>query len=154
MPGTPPPPEPATTARVPPPSPPTRTVCVGDVGTGLIGTIASITVFLVFLLFAVQLLVGLYGRSVVTSVAYDGARSVAGHRSSHDRAAELQAEDRMRQQVGSAMRLAFDWSAGTDTEVVLRVQADNPRLLGLGLSGVLATDHIDRTVHVRIEREQ
>lgn len=124
----------------------------GDAGTGLVGTIASVTVFLVFLLFAVQLLVGLYGRSVVTSVAYDGARSVAGHRSTHDRAAELAAEERMRQQVGSGMHLSFDWSGRTTDEVVLRVQADNPRFLWPGLSGSLATDHIDRTVRVRIER--
>lgn len=112
------------------------------------------TVFLVFLLFAVQLLVGLYGRSVVTSVAYDGARSVAGHRSAHDRAAEAQAEERMNQQVGAGMHLSFDWSGRTADEVVLRVQADNPRFLWTGLTGALATDHIDRTVHVRIERER
>jgi len=124
----------------------------GDDGSGLIGMIGSVTVFLAFLLFAVQLLVGLYGRSVVTSVAYDGARSVAGHRSAHDRAAELQAEQAMRAQLGAAMHVTFDWSGRTDDDVVLRIQADNPRFLWTGLSGGLTTDHIDRTVRVRIER--
>ena len=45
---------------------------------------AAVVVFLVFLLFAVQILIGLYGRSVVTGAAYDGARSVAGSRVDHD----------------------------------------------------------------------
>ena len=126
----------------------------GDAGSGLIGMIGSVAVFLVFLLFAVQLLVGLYGRSVVTSVAYDGARSVAGHRSPHDRAAEVQAEQRMRQLVGTGMHLTFDWGGSTADEVVLRVHADNPRFLWPGVADGLATDHIDRTVRVRIERER
>lgn len=115
-------------------------------------------VFLVFLLFAVQLLIGLYGRSVVTSTAYDGARAVAGARVDHDdpaavTAAQATAVDRMRQQLGEVgSRATFDWS-GTDADtVVLRVEADNPRFSIPGFTGPLLTDHIDRTVHARIER--
>jgi hypothetical protein len=125
--------------------------CRGDEGSGLIGTIGAVVVFLAFLLFAVQLLVGLYGRSVVTSAAYDGARLVAGHRSSDRVAARTDAEQRMRQLVGG-LDPQFDWSGSDDDIVVLRVQADNPRFMLPGFAGPLATDHIDRTVTVRVER--
>ena len=130
----------------------------GDGGAGLVGTSAAVLVFLVFLLFAVQLLIGLYGRSVVTGAAYDGARSVAGARVDHAdpvavATAQATAVDRMRQQLGEVgSRATFDWT-GTDADtVVLRVQADNPRFSIPGFTGPLATDHIDRTVHARIER--
>ena len=113
--------------------------------------IGAVIVFLVFLLFAVQLLVGLYGRSVVTSAAYDGARIVAGHRTTDRAGARTRAEDRIRQQIG-AMHLRFDWTGSDDDTIVLRLQADNPRFLFPGFTGPLATDHIDRTVHVRVER--
>ena len=108
-------------------------------------------VFLAFLLFAVQLLVGLYARSMISGVAYDGARSVAGYRSTDRDRAQVQAEARMRQEVGD-LALAFDWSASTADAVVLRVQADSPRFLLPGIAGPLATDHIDRQVSVRVER--
>ena len=115
-------------------------------------------VFLVFLLFAVQLLIGLYGRSVVTSTAYDGARSVAGARVDHSDptavvGARATAVDRMRQQLGVVgSRATFDWSGSDADTVVLRVQADNPRFSIPGFTGPLLTDHIDRTVHARVER--
>jgi Flp pilus assembly protein TadG len=131
---------------------------IGDAGAGLIGTAASVTVFLVLLLFAVQILVGLYGRSVVTSAAYDGARSVAGARVDHRdpdavAAAQATAVDRMRRQLGDVgSRATFDWSASDADTVVLRIQADNPRFSFPGFSGPLATDHIDRTVTARVEQ--
>jgi hypothetical protein len=112
---------------------------------------AAVVVFLVFLLFTVQLLVGLYGRSVVTSAAYDGASRVAGHRSADQGRARADAEERVRQEVGD-LHVTFDWSASTADTVVLRVQADNPRFVFGGFGGPLATDHIDRTVSVRVER--
>jgi hypothetical protein len=113
--------------------------------------IGAVVVFLVFLLFSVQLLVGLYGRSVVTSAAYDGARIVAGHRTTDRAASQRKAEDRIRQEIG-AMHLRFDWNESDGDTIVLRVQAENPRFLFPGFAGPLATDHIDRTVHVRVER--
>jgi hypothetical protein len=117
-------------------------------------------VFLVFLLFAVQILIGLYGRSVVTSAAYDGAHAVAGARVDHAdpdavAAAQAAATDRMRQQLGDVgSRATFDWSDSDADTVVLRVQADNPRFSLPGLTGSLSTDHIDRTVRARVERVQ
>ncbi len=114
-------------------------------------------VFLVFLLFSVQILIGLYGRSVVTSAAYDGARSVAGNRVDHAdpeavARAQAAAVDRMRQQLGEVGQHArFDWTGSDADTVVLRVQADNPRF-SFVLTGPLATDHIDQTVHARVER--
>ncbi len=125
--------------------------CRGDHGTGLIANIAAITVFLAFLLFAVQLLVGLYARSMITGVAYDGARSVASYRTTDREHAQRQAEARMRAEVGD-LALVFDWDASTDDSIVLRIKADSPRFMLPGLTGPLATDHIDRQVSVRVER--
>ncbi len=125
--------------------------CRGDAGTGLFANVGAIVVFLAFLLFAVQLLVGLYARSMLSGVAYDGARSVAGYRSTDRDRARAQAEQRMRQEVGD-LALVFDWSTSTDDTIVLRVQADSPRFLLPGLAGPLTTDHIDRQVSVRVER--
>ncbi len=130
----------------------------GDAGTGMIGSTMAVVVFLFFLLFAVQLLFGLYTRSVVTSVAYDGARSVAGHRSERDggagsATARARAETRMRQQLGpTGAHATFDWSASDHDTLSLRVQVDAPRFLSLEALGPLATDHIDRTVTARVER--
>jgi Flp pilus assembly protein TadG len=138
----------------------TRPRSFDDRGASLVSTSVAVLVFLVFLLFAVQITVGLFGRSVVTSAAYDGARSVAGARVDHGdpgavARAQSAAVDRMRQQLGDVgTRATFDWS-GTDADtVVLRVQADNPRFSIPGLTGPLATDHIDRTVRARVERFQ
>jgi Flp pilus assembly protein TadG len=137
---------------------PDERFAASDRGASLVSTSVSVLVFLVFLLFAVQILVGLYGRSVVTSAAYDGAHAVAGSRVDHDdpdavAEAQVAAVDRMRQQLGEVgSRATFDWS-GTDADtVVLRVQADNPRFSIPGMTGPLATDHIDRTVRARVER--
>src|SRR5687767_4705830 len=50
----------------------------GERGTGLIGTVVGVLVFLSFLIFATQLVLSLYATSVVTAVAYDAAKTVAG----------------------------------------------------------------------------
>jgi hypothetical protein len=130
----------------------------GDDGTGMIGSTMAIVVFLFFLLFAVQLLFGLYARSVVTSVAYDGARAVAGHRADRDggpgsAGARDRAEARMVQQLGSiGTHASFDWSGSDDDTISLRVRVDAPRFLSVEALGPLATDRIDRTVTARVER--
>jgi hypothetical protein len=128
----------------------------GDDGAGMLGTVAAIVVFLVFLLFAVQLLVGLWGRSVVTAAAYDGARHVAGHRGQLDQATAVrEAEDRIRHQLGGIGRDArITWPQLGPDQIEVRVEADNPRLLSPTIAGPLATDHIDRTVVVRVERDR
>jgi hypothetical protein len=56
---------------------PERPRAGGDAGTGLVSLIAGFTVFLVFLLFAVNILVGLFTRSVVAGTAHDVARYFA-----------------------------------------------------------------------------
>lgn len=133
---------------------------LADDGAGLIGTTSGVLVFLCFLLFAVQLLVGLFGRSVVTSIALSGANRVAGARVDHSDAtavavARAQAETEMRQLLGrQASRTTFDWSASTPDEVVLRVHANLPRFLLPGVQGRLGTDTVDRTIRVRVERPQ
>ena len=121
----------------------------------MLGTMAAIFVFLVFLLFAVQLLVGLWGRSVVTAAAYDGARHVAGRQGQRNiGAAQQEAVDRIHQQLGGIGEHAnITWRLSADT-VEVRIEADNPRFLSPTIAGPLATDHIDRTVIVRVERDR
>ncbi|MCU0267912.1 MAG: hypothetical protein MUF83_04620 [Acidimicrobiales bacterium] len=129
-----------------------------DTGAGLFGTVAGVAVVLVFLLFAVQLLVGLHARSVVTSVAWAGARDVATADTlaadpTVQADARRAAESRMRAELGGLGGSArFDWSGSDADTVVLRVQADSPRFSLPGTGGPLVTDHIDRTVRIRVER--
>lgn len=131
---------------------------MGDDGSGLLSTFAGILAFLVFLLFCVQLLTGLYTRSVVTDVARAGVTSVAGARVDHeDPAAVVEAqraaEERMRARLGRAgHRAAFDWEGSDSDEIVLRVRAPAPRFLVGSFRGRLAADEIDRTVRARVER--
>ena len=128
-----------------------------DQGTGLVATIAGVSVFLVFLLFAVQLIIGLYATSAVTSAAFDGARQVAGHRVDHSRpdavaAAQRSAEQRMRGELGRyGQQVTFDWSGSDASTVVLRVQAPAPRVGLPGVGQLASLSHIDRLVRVRIE---
>jgi hypothetical protein len=122
----------------------------------MLGTVAAIFVFLVFLLFAVQLLVGLWGRSVVTTAAYDGARHVAGRQGQRDQDNAIrQAESRIRQQLGAIGNTAdITWPQRGPEVIEVRVQADNPRFLSSAIAGPLATDHIDRRVIVRVEKDR
>jgi hypothetical protein len=103
------------------------------------------------LLFAVQALLNLYATSVVTSVAYDAAREVAG--ADGGPRAIAQAEGRARTLLGRfGQTVSFDWSATGEDDVVLRVQGTVPSVLLPTLRGPLAFDDIDRTVRVRVER--
>ncbi|MDQ3756428.1 MAG: hypothetical protein M3394_01070, partial [Actinomycetota bacterium] len=52
--------------------------CADAEGSGLLGTVVGGLVFLSLLFFAVQVVLGLYATSVVTAVAYDAAKAVAG----------------------------------------------------------------------------
>jgi hypothetical protein len=128
-----------------------------DRGTGLVSSIAGVTVFLAFLFFAVQLLFNLYATSVVTSTAYDGARSVAASPVDHDDPvavdqARQRAEAHMRDVLGEyGDRVHFDWTASDATTVALRIQVQNPRLTFGDLDGRLGYHEIDRTIRVRIE---
>lgn len=125
-------------------------------GAGLISTIAGLLVFLVLMLFAVQTIISLYARSLTTDAAYEGARIVAGARTSHDAApvpdpARLHAEEVVRRQLGSfGDRVSLDWSMSTWDSIALTIHARPPGFLWaqFGGSGRL----IERTVRVRVER--
>lgn len=129
----------------------------GDAGTGLISTIGGLLVFLALLLFAVQTLISLFTRSAVTDAAYEGARLVAGARSSHDGSAipedaRVRAEQIVRGQLGRlGPTVELDWSSSDADTVALRVRARPPGFLWSSL-GAAAPAVIDRTVRVRVER--
>lgn len=130
-----------------------------DTGAGLISTIAGLLVFLALLLFATQTLIALYARSATTSAAYEGARLVAGARTSHDSSpvpdeARSRAEDTIRSQLGSfGNRVELDWSTSTWDTVALTVRARPPGFLWDSLKGSGAP-RIERTVRVRVEQMQ
>ena len=82
-----------------------RSTLLDDTGTALISSIAGLLVFLAMLLFAVQVLIGLYTRSVVTDAAHEGARLVAGARAA-------QSEPAAREPLGSERNERSDASWG------------------------------------------
>lgn len=101
------------------------------------------------LLFTMQVLLNLYATSVVTSVAYDAARQVAG--SDGGPGAVAAAEDHARRLLGRfGARVTFDWASTTE-DVVLRVRGRVPSVL-MSSGTVLALGDIDRTVRLRAER--
>lgn len=128
----------------------------GDDGAGLIATISGLLVFLALLLLAVQTLIGLHTRSVVTDAAYEGARAVAGARVDHSdpaavAAAQADAEVKVRSLLGRfGDRVALDWSGTTPDSVALTVRARPPGFLWSALRGI-GTALVERTVHVRVE---
>lgn len=128
-----------------------------DAGSGLIGTTAGFVVFLSFCLFAVHVLLRLHAATVVTSVALDGARSVATSGVDRGDAPELAraratSEAEVRSLLGAAGADAtLDWSASDDDEVVLRIVVPVPDVLPGGLAASLPFDTVDRTVRVRVE---
>ncbi|MDQ6927339.1 MAG: hypothetical protein M3159_01595 [Actinomycetota bacterium] len=98
-----------------------------------------------------QVLFNLYATSVVTSVAYDAARKVAGEHGGL--ALEPQAEAEARRLLGRyGDRVSFSWGASDADVIVLRVQATSPSVLFPALAGPLAFGDIDRTVRVKVER--
>jgi hypothetical protein len=120
-------------------------------GGGPISAWVGFLVFLALLLFAVQALTNLYTTSVVTAVAFDAARQVAGAGGGPGSVAP--AEARARRSLGRLSdRVTFDWSATDDDTVVLRVQASNRTVLLPVVSAPVAFDQVDRTVRVRVER--
>jgi Flp pilus assembly protein TadG len=128
----------------------------GDEGAGLIATISGLLAFLALLLLAVQTLIGLHTRSVVTDAAYEGARAVAGARVDHSdpaavASAQADAEVKVRSLLGRfGDRVALDWSGTTPDSVALTVRARPPGFLWSALRGI-GTALVERTVHVRVE---
>ena len=134
-----------------------RPAAPGDEGTALISSIAGLLVFLAMLLFAVQTLVGLYTRSVVTDAAHEGARRVAGARADQTGGvasdeARVAAEQEVRRLLGRfGDEVSIDWTASTADTVSLRVRARPPGFLWDALRGP-GSALVDRTVTVRVER--
>lgn len=127
-----------------------------DAGTGLIGSVAGLLVVLALLLLAVQTLVGLYARSVVTDAAHEGARAVAGARVDHgDPVAETNAREQAEAKVRSLLgrfgdRVELDWSDSTPDTVALTVRARPPGFLWDALRGP-GTALVERTARARVE---
>lgn len=130
--------------------------CRGDGGAGLIASLAGLLVFLALMLLAVQTLVALHTRSVVTDAAYEGARTVAGARVDHAdptavAGAQADAEAKVRALLGRfGDRVELDWSGTTADQVALTVRARPPGFLWAALRGP-GSAIVDRTVHVRVE---
>jgi len=126
-----------------------------DDGAGLLSTSFGVLFFVGFLLFAVQLLFNLYATSVVTSAAYDAARSVATAPTQPATDEQLDAAvDHARSLLGKYRdRATFDWDLSDPDVVRLHVRAVNPRVLAPPLDHLVGFDVIDRTVIVRVEKE-
>jgi hypothetical protein len=121
-------------------------------GAGLFGLSFAFAVFLTLLMLAVQVAYDLHTTSVVTGVAIDAAREVAGYDNVAARhraagAAERDARDRLGR-LGRDM--TFEWVGLGDDVVVLRVSGPTPGLLP-GLVRSAGLGELDRTVSVRAE---
>jgi hypothetical protein len=121
-----------------------------DRGAGLLSTSFGVLFFVGFLFFAVQLSFNLYATSVVTSTAYDAARTIAtsSARATPPTQGELDAVvATARQRLGSYGRDAqFEWDLADSSIVRLHVHVENTRLV----VPAIGFDEIDRTVVVRV----
>lgn len=123
-------------------------------GTGVISTLLGAGVFLLMMLFAVQVLVGLYTRSVVTAATYDAAKAVAGADAGGGAAgvARAAAERNAHAQLGAyGRRVRFSWRLDGDV-VQLTARGPRPSFLPRSLTGPLGLGDIVRTVQVRKEK--
>ena len=119
-------------------------------GAGILGTVIGTGVFLLLLLFAVQVLVGLYTRSVVTAATFDAAKAVAG--ADGGDGARHDAERNAQAQLGAYGRdVTFDWTASTPDVVVLTARGPRPSFLPEALTGPVGLGPVERTVTVRRE---
>jgi len=121
-------------------------------GVGLISTVVGFAIFAVLLLLAVQVAVGLYTRTVASSVGFDAARIVSGADAGASPAALESAEALARQELGGeGARATFEWSVTAD-QVGLRITVPVPTLLPSGLAGPLRLASVTRGVTLRRER--
>ncbi len=125
-------------------------------GAGLLGTSAGLLVFLLLMFAAVQILFNLYATSMVTSAAYDAARSVAGFDSAASRCAAVPAAERAFADAlgdyATAAGVSLTWTCTDPRSVRLRVQADHPSVLPPRMAGLGSLASLDRTITVRTEQ--
>lgn len=104
--------------------------------------------------FSVNVLLGLWMRSTVDSIAYDAARSIATAPPGTPRSvAAQQAIDRAKALMGPSgdeVRLSVESSDEAES-VVLRLQAPGVRLLPSMLGGAPIVGDVDRRIVVRVE---
>jgi hypothetical protein len=120
-----------------------------------LGTLAGLFVFLLLMFAAVQVLFHLYATSMVTSVAHDAARLVAGYDHSEDRCAATSLGDRLFHDALGAYAIesgaSLTWTCTDPDSVRVRVSADHPTMLPSFLEGLTGLGHVDRTIVVRAE---
>jgi len=125
-----------------------------EAGTGLIGTTFGVVVFILFLLFSVQVLLGLYTTTVVTSATLDAANRMARADDPTAPIGQATATDRAIDSLGAFARdgrVTLDWTGTTADEVVVTVHARKMTLLPPAFGAALG-NRVDRTVRVRVER--
>ena len=123
-------------------------------GTALVGTLFGVTVFLLLLLFAVQVLLGLYTTTVVTSAAADAANELSHAPDPTDRRVQQEISDRAADRLGAFGRgsgqFALDWEGTDGDTVVVTVHAHKMTLVPAAFGSALG-NRIDRTLRVRTE---
>ena len=126
-----------------------------DDGTALVGTLFGVTAFLLLLLFAVQVLLGLYTTTVVTSAAADAANELSHAPDPTDQRVQQEIGDRAADRLGAFARgpdrFVLDWDGTDGDTVVVTVHARKMTLLPPALGSALG-NRIDRTIRVRTER--
>jgi hypothetical protein len=132
-----------------------RTRTADEGGTGLVGSLFGVTAFLLLLLFAVQVLVGLYTTTVVTSAATDAANELSHTTDPTNRASQQAATDHATARLGAfAQRpggFSLEWTGTDGDDVVVTVHARKMTLLPAAFGSALG-NRIDRTIRVRVER--
>lgn len=126
-----------------------------DDGSGLIPTVTGVTILLLLLLLAVQVVFNLYSTSAVQAAAFDAARLAAAEGSDLGRAQQV-ADGHVRDVLGrygeeqvESVRVVVDGDA-----ILLTVRAQNRSLLPRLLPDGLASDTVERSARVRLERRQ
>lgn len=112
----------------------------------MISTPLGLVFAITFLLFAVQVLLSLHARSLVSAAAFDAARIAATSESIDTEAGARRAD----QLIGN-MNPRLDWSATNDNEIVLTVVARGPTLFP-DIAPLSDLGEVSRTARVRRER--
>lgn len=116
-------------------------------GTGVVGTAFGATVFIAFLLLATHSLLSLYANSIISSTAWDAARTVAN---TDDPNLIADAEGRAEQRLSGFNNVVLDINKDA-TGVAVHVQADRPMFLPTALAKSSGLGQLDKTVHARTE---